>query len=204
LFVKYNKVKFQTASPHQETAVAASGNARARDRFHAHPFSPRRQKLSGELWLCVSRSPSRTISGRAAIFLGRHDAPMIAKKFVNAGDTHLYHFQEPSPYPGETFGLPCHGQCALYMYQNENDALSDRNRSTAMEMGRLWTAFAAGKESWEKYSTAVRFMRSGPGGPSTGIDLEKDKPRDYGYLGWLRKPFRRIERADVGLAAREQ
>jgi len=82
--------------------------------------------------------------------------------------TYLYHFGEPSPYPGPTFGVPYHGQCALFMYNNESYQCSDPVRSTAVEMARVWTAFAHGQEPWEPYSKSYRFMRFGPVGEDHG------------------------------------
>jgi hypothetical protein len=60
--------------------------------------------------------------------------------------TYLHHFEEPSPYPGLAFGIPYHGQRALFMYNNESYQYSDPTRSTAVEMARVWTAFTHGQE----------------------------------------------------------
>jgi hypothetical protein len=51
--------------------------------------------------------------------------------------TYLYHFEEPSPYLGPTFGIPCHGQYALFMYNNESYQYSDPAGSAAVE----WLVF---------------------------------------------------------------
>jgi carboxylesterase type B len=109
----------------------------------------------------------------------------IAKSY--AGPAYLYHFEEPSPYEGPTLGIPYHGQCAFYMYQNENEVLPASHKKTAVAMGRLWTAFANGRSPWEEYGVAERFMRFGPGGTSQLLDVKSDECRPYGYLEWLGK-----------------
>ena len=106
--------------------------------------------------------------------------------------TYLYHFEEPSPYQGPTFGVPYHGQCALFMYNNESYQYSDPARSTAVEMARVWTAFAHGQEPWEPYSKAHRFMRFGPVGEAVMDDVKNDATREYGYLGWCRNHWDKV------------
>jgi len=61
------------------------------------------------------------------------------------GDAYLYHFEEPSPYPGPSFGVPYHGQCALYLYNNESDMYPASGKKIAQELAYLWTAFSYGK-----------------------------------------------------------
>jgi carboxylesterase type B len=65
----------------------------------------------------------------------------IAESFAPAPSpsraAYLYHFEEPSPYPGPTFGIPYHGQCALFMYQNECAGYPAPARKVAEEMGRV-------------------------------------------------------------------
>lgn len=100
--------------------------------------------------------------------------------------TYLYHFEEPSPYPGPTFGVPYHGQCALFMYNNESNHYSAAAKRTAVELARSWTAFAHGREPWEPYSISQRFMRFGPGGEAVMKDVKNDEIRTYGYLDWCR------------------
>jgi hypothetical protein len=101
-------------------------------------------------------------------------------------NTYLYHFEEPSPYPGPTFGIPYHGQCALFMYNNESNNYSAPAKRTAVELARSWTAFAHGREPWEPYSKSQRFMRFGPGGEAAMKDMRNDEIREYGYLDWCR------------------
>jgi carboxylesterase type B len=117
----------------------------------------------------------------------------IAASFSSAGDAYLYHFEEPSPYPGPTFGIPYHGQCALFMFQNETHTYPESARRIAIEMAEMWTAFAHGKKPWEAYSKGKRFMRFGPGGECTMKDFESDKMREYGYLEWLREHFDEVK-----------
>jgi carboxylesterase type B len=117
----------------------------------------------------------------------------IAESYGPAGNAYLYHFEEPSPYAGPTFGLPYHGQCALFMYLNECETYPETARRTAAEVAVIWTAFAHGKRPWEPYSKAGRFMRFGPGGKSSVRDLRSDDVREYGYVEWLREHFEEVK-----------
>lgn len=123
----------------------------------------------------------------------------IAESYGQAGGAYLYHFEEPSPYPGPTFGLSYHGQCALYMYNNETETYPAPARRTAVEMARLWTAFAHGRAPWEAYPKARRFMRFGPEGEFAMKDVKSDEMRDYGYLDWLRGHFEPVKEFTQGL-----
>ena len=115
----------------------------------------------------------------------------VAKSFT--GDAHYYHFEEPSPYPGPTFGLAYHGQCAMYMYNSESHTYSEGGRRIAEELARLWTGFAYGKRPWEPYLKAEGFMRFGPEGEIVMTDMKHDKTRDYGYVTWLEQHFEEVK-----------
>jgi carboxylesterase type B len=119
----------------------------------------------------------------------------IAESFqnVNGGDSYLYHFEEPSPYPGPTFGVSYHGQCALYMYCVENDALPVESQHIAETMAKMWTAFAHGQQPWEKYTESEQFMRFGPQGVAGLQDRNTDKCREYGYEEWLKEHFEPVK-----------
>lgn len=110
-----------------------------------------------------------------------------AQSFGN--QAYLYHFEEPSPYPGPTFGLPYHGQCALFMYNNETKTYPKCSKRIAEEMANTWIAFASGREPWEPYLISQRFMRFGPRGESALYKIESDKLRDYNHLSWLERNF---------------
>lgn len=105
------------------------------------------------------------------------------------GNAYLYHFEEPSPYAGPTHGLPVHGQCAVFVHNNERKVWPESAQRISLEMANLWTAFAYGKEPWEPYPVAKRFMRFGPFGKCSMRSFEDDEMRDYGYLNWLREHF---------------
>jgi carboxylesterase type B len=107
--------------------------------------------------------------------------------------TYLYHFEEPSPYPGATFGISYHGQCALFMYNNESNKYSPSAKRIAVELARTWTAFTYGKEPWEPYSKSQRFMRFGPGGTAVMKDVRNDEIREYGYLDWCRNHWEEVK-----------
>jgi hypothetical protein len=109
---------------------------------------------------------------------------LVAKTFP--GKVYFYHFDEPSPYPGPTLGLPYHGQCGLFVYQNGKDEYPVAAKTTAENMGEIWTAFASGDAvPWEEYKVAERFMRLGPEGEMSLQSLETDKGREYKRLGWV-------------------
>jgi len=126
-------------------------------------------------------------------------AESFAPSSSNSRAAYLYHFEEPSPYPGPTFGIPYHGQCALFMYQNECAAYPTPARKVAGEMGRLWTAFAHGRKPWQPFQKGGRFMRFGPKGECGIEDFESDGTREYGYLGWLREHFEEVKMFAQGI-----
>ncbi|KAL3419826.1 para-nitrobenzyl esterase [Phlyctema vagabunda] len=111
-------------------------------------------------------------------------------------EAYLYHFEEPSPFPGATLGLPYHGMCAFYLHQTviDNDLVSEGGKATAREMGRIWSGFAHGKQPWEVWASNQKFMRFGPHGSalhSTG----DDQTRSYAYLeqDWLKEHFEQVK-----------
>jgi carboxylesterase type B len=117
---------------------------------------------------------------------------LVAKNFP--GKVYFYHFDEPSPYPGPTLGLPYHGQCALFVYQNGNTGYPVSARTTAENMGKIWTAFASGKTTpWEEYEVAHKFMRLGPNGESSLQSWETDRVREYKWLEWVDENFESLK-----------
>lgn len=112
---------------------------------------------------------------------------------------YLYHFEEPSPYPGPTFRIPYHGQCALFMYQNECAGYPAPAREVAHEMGRLWTVFAHGKRPWQRFEKGGRPIRFGPRGECGMEDFESDGTREYAYLGWFKENFEEVKMFVQGL-----
>lgn len=111
----------------------------------------------------------------------------VAENF--AGKVYYYHFEEPSPYEGPTYGLPVHGQCAVFLYNNEKALWPESAQKVSSKMADVWTAFAYGEEPWEPFTSSNQFMRFGPAGECSIRSIEDDKTRDYGYLGWLRGHF---------------
>ena len=118
----------------------------------------------------------------------------IAEGYGQGSAAYLYHFEEPSQYPGPTFGLPYHGQCALYMYNNESDTYSAGGRHVATDMALKWTAFAYGEKPWEAYTKCNSFMRFGPDGDISMKDMKSDETRVYGYVNWLTEHFESVKR----------
>ncbi|OOQ83118.1 hypothetical protein PEBR_36572 [Penicillium brasilianum] len=98
---------------------------------------------------------------------------------------YLYHFEEPSPFPGLTQGISYHGLCAMLMHLNELPNCPPPTQEVALEAARIWTAFAHGNQPWEPYSQKGKFMRFGPDGESKLYDFESDKTRDYSFQTWL-------------------
>jgi carboxylesterase type B len=117
---------------------------------------------------------------------------LVAKSFP--GKVYFYHFDEPSPYPGPTLGLPYHGQCALFVFQNGNVEYPSSARTTAENMGKIWTTFACGNSiPWEEYKIANRFMRLGPNGEFSLQSLETDRVREYKWLEWLNENYESLK-----------
>lgn len=104
------------------------------------------------------------------------------------GEAFLYHFEEPSPFPGPTCGLSYHGQCALYMYMVENENLPAESQYIAELMAQMWVAFAHGISPWEEY-TAERFFRFGPKGKVALLESKEDETRRYDHIEWLKQHF---------------
>ena len=69
---------------------------------------------------------------------------------------------------------------------------TDPARSIAVEMARVGTAFAHGREPWEPYSKLHRFMRFGPVREVVMDDVINDTMREYGYLGWCRNHWDKV------------
>ena len=133
----------------------------------------------------------------AAIF---HYPNIRIAESYSGGQAHLYHFEVPSPYEGKTHGLPVHGQCAVWVYNTERDVWPEPAQKVSLEMAKLWTGFAYGKEPWPAYSTGNKFMRLGPVGECSLVNFENDKTRDYEYLAWMRDHFDEILRFIMTLA----
>jgi carboxylesterase type B len=126
---------------------------------------------------------------------------LVAKSFP--GKLYFYHFDEPSPYPGPTFGLPYHGQCALFVYQNGNAEYPDAAKTTAENMGKIWTAFASGKSApWDEYKNDKRFMRLGPNGEFSMQSWESDRGRKYKWLGWVEENYENLKKLTRELTVR--
>jgi hypothetical protein len=72
------------------------------------------------------------------------------------------------------------------MYNNDSNKYSAPVTRTAVDLARIWTCFAHGREPWETHSGSQRFMRFGPGGDAVMKDAGSDDIREYGYLDWCR------------------
>lgn len=125
--------------------------------------------------------------------------PNIKVAEDNGPTTYLYHFEEPSPYLGPTHGIPYHGQCGLYMYQNDSEQHSDGARHTSRLMAEKWIAFAYGRTPWEPFTQNKRYFRFGPHGKCGLTSFEDDDARTYEYLDWLREHFEEAERLILAL-----
>jgi len=140
---------------------------------------------------------------RSFLSVGMFQYPniLVAKTFP--GKVYFYHFDEPSPYPGPTLGLPYHGQCALFVYQNGNAEYSVPAKRTAERMGRLWSAFAGGKAvPWEEFGVGKRFMRLGPDGEASLQSLESDDVREYKWLPWVEENYESLKKLTRELTVR--
>lgn len=124
-----------------------------------------------------------------SVMMFQFPALLVAETYP--GSVFYYHFDEPSPYPGPTFGIPYHGQDALFLYQNDYESYPEAARNVAQELGTLWTRFANGYEPWARFDAASgwRFRRFGPHGKSTITDHNSDDNRSYSYIAWLRQHY---------------
>ncbi|PMD47800.1 alpha/beta-hydrolase [Hyaloscypha variabilis F] len=140
---------------------------------------------------------------RCFLSVGMFQYPNILVANSFPGKVYVYHFDEPSPYPGPTFGLPYHGQCALFVYQNGNKEYPAEAKSTSERMGRVWTAFAAGKTvPWEEYGVGRRCMRFGPQGEAEVVSLETDRVREYKWLPWVEENYESLKKLTRELTVR--
>ncbi|KAJ5683270.1 hypothetical protein N7462_006435 [Penicillium macrosclerotiorum] len=112
---------------------------------------------------------------------------------------HLYHFEEPSPFPGPTQGISYHGLCAMLMHLNEFSNCPPPTQRVSLEVARLWAAFAHGQQPWEPYSQNQKFMRFGPDGESGLFDFKSDDVRDYQFQDWLGENIAQVGRFVRGL-----
>jgi hypothetical protein len=70
-------------------------------------------------------------------------------------------------------------------------------------MGRVWTAFAAGKTvPWEEYGVGRRFMRFGPQGEAEVVSLETDRVREYKWLPWVEENYESLKKLTRELTVR--
>lgn len=158
--------------------------------LHAFGFAP---NMDSEAYLN---------SMRCFLSVGMFQYPniLVAKSFP--GKVYFYHFDEPSPYPGPTFGLPYHAQCALFVYQNSNAEYPIGARKTAENIGKIWSAFANGGVPWEEHKVKGRFMRLGPEGEFSMQDWESDRIREYNWLGWVKENFESVKKLTRELTVR--
>ncbi|KAJ5899620.1 hypothetical protein N7495_004364 [Penicillium taxi] len=157
-------------------------------------FSP---QVAGELYarFGFTREPQSEEDFRKAfrLFIGNtlfnyHNVG-IANASINSDvwrdHVYLYHWDEPSPFPGPAQGLSYHGLCAILMHLNELSNCPPETQKVALESAKIWAAFAHGKQPWEPYSQSRKFMRFGPLGESSLQSFASDTARDYGFQDWL-------------------
>lgn len=142
---------------------------------------------------------------RSWLSLGMFQWPGVLVARTFPGSVYHYHFDEPSPYPGPTVGIPYHGQCALFVHMNDSQSYPEDVRKTAEKMASLWTAFAYNspkgedKGPWEPYNKGERFMRFGPHGETEMQSFESDRVRGYKWLPWVKENFEELRRLTVAL-----
>lgn len=120
---------------------------------------------------------------------------------------YLYRFSTPSPYPGPSHNLPVHGQCSLFLFNNDQASWPPESCIVAKEMARLWTGFAHGVEPWEEFRVGdvIGGKVMGFGNGVFGVrGLEEEGEgegwgREDGSLGWLREHFETAARFVLGL-----
>ncbi|KAK0112960.1 hypothetical protein ONS95_014676 [Cadophora gregata] len=107
--------------------------------------------------------------------------------------SYLYRFSTPSPFPGPSHCLAAHGQCAIFLFNNDSDSWPSECQVISKEMARTWTAFAYGEKPWEEFmSEDDKVMSFGNGVFGLrGLDEGEDEGwgREDGTTGWLRVHF---------------
>lgn len=136
---------------------------------------------------------------RVFLSVGMFQHPNVLVAATFPGEVYYYHFDEPSPYPGPTYGLPYHGQCALFTHLNDAGSYPAAAMATAEGMARIWTAFAHGKRPWEEYASAGRFMRLGPGGSQSMQSWESDGVREYKWKPWVDQHFEELRQLTIAI-----
>jgi len=68
---------------------------------------------------------------------------------------YYYHFEEVSPHPGPTFGVCCHCQYALYMYNLDIDNCLPNGKHVVHQLARISAANVYGKVPWERYGNIL-------------------------------------------------
>ena len=59
-------------------------------------------------------------------------------------------------------GLSYHDLCALLIYLNQLEGLSEDLKTSSLEAAGAFAAFAYGEKPWKAFGEAGRFMRWGP------------------------------------------
>ncbi|KAJ5709008.1 hypothetical protein N7493_010342 [Penicillium malachiteum] len=108
-------------------------------------------------------------------------------------DVFLYHWEEPSPFPGPTQGVSYHGLCALLLHLNELESCPPPTQEVSLEAARSWAAFAHGQKPWEAYPASGKFMRFGPEGKTGLSAFAEDHTRVYGFLEWMKENYDEVK-----------
>ncbi|KAG4431617.1 hypothetical protein IFR05_012910 [Cadophora sp. M221] len=107
---------------------------------------------------------------------------------------YLYRFSTPSPYPGPSHNLSVHGQCSIFLFNNDYDAWPPECQVISKGMARLWTAFAYGEKPWEEFATSDSKVMSFGNGEFGVRGIEEGDDEGWGRedstTGWLRVHFR--------------
>lgn len=112
---------------------------------------------------------------------------------------YLYHFEEKSPWPGPTFGVAYHGQCATYVHLNEvgTKQFPESAANTSKEMAKAWIDFAYGEEPWQAYDPAAgkdKYLQFGPNGRCELQNIGDDTVRQQEYLPWIREHWPALQK----------
>jgi len=108
--------------------------------------------------------------------------------------SYLYRFSTPSHFPGPAHGLAAHGQCAMFLFNNDSNTWPQECQLISKEMARIWTGFAYGENPWEEFVSGeegkVMSFSNGVFG-TRGLDEGEDEGwgREDGTTGWLREHF---------------
>lgn len=78
--------------------------------------------------------------------------------------TFAYHFDEPSTVENPLRGTSYHAIDLLYLFRNLRTSMTEQQKALSDQLAGHWIDFAYGKDPWERFGSAHRWMVYGPNG----------------------------------------